>query len=255
MDKVHCNIIQDLLPLYADNVVSPESRAMVENHMAVCPECSEILEEIRASVPVPEQNDIRVLKKIRRKERWMLISPIIALILMLYIIIGEPALAFYLDSRIDYGPEDCIVSTDADGRPIIEMSERAKGANIYYLYDMNEEGMVDVYFCIDGNPEQFSPTHVLLGRILKWDFSADGIYVTPTLGLEPPHAHMSNYPSTRALHFDASVAAVYYLPISYDAQAEFINQYLWKMDLLGAEHMMEYEIPAIENRVLLWSAE
>lgn len=37
--NVHCNIIQDLLPLYSDGVCSKESRELVENHLGVCEVC------------------------------------------------------------------------------------------------------------------------------------------------------------------------------------------------------------------------
>ena len=35
---VDCNIIHDLLPLYADDVCSEESRALVEEHSKSCAE-------------------------------------------------------------------------------------------------------------------------------------------------------------------------------------------------------------------------
>ena len=253
MDRIHCNIIQDLLPLYADTVVSPESREMVERHLCECPDCKAVLEEIRESIPVPQSDDVRVLKKIKRKERWILLSPILALVLMLWIVIGEPALSFALDSRIDYGPEDCIVMTDSDGRPVIEMSERAKGANIRYLYEMNEDGTINVYIDITGNAQPFFSG--LLQRIMEWDFSENGLYVTPTLGLNPPHAHHSQYPGTMKLFFDESVESVYYLEIDYEESGEFISRYLEKLHVLGTEHLMEYEVPDKESRVLLWTEE
>jgi len=45
--RTDCNIIRDLLPLYADDVCSDESRAMVDEHLSECPECSEELKRIR----------------------------------------------------------------------------------------------------------------------------------------------------------------------------------------------------------------
>ena len=34
-----CNTIQDLLPLWADDVLHPGSREEVEAHLAACPAC------------------------------------------------------------------------------------------------------------------------------------------------------------------------------------------------------------------------
>ena len=43
----HCEVIRDLLPLYADDVCSERSRELIEEHLQECPECSAMLEKIR----------------------------------------------------------------------------------------------------------------------------------------------------------------------------------------------------------------
>lgn len=35
--KISCNIIVDLLPLYVDDMVSEDSRQLVEEHLKACP--------------------------------------------------------------------------------------------------------------------------------------------------------------------------------------------------------------------------
>ena len=44
------NIIRDLLPIYADGLESEESRALIEAHLADCPDCRAQLERMRARV-------------------------------------------------------------------------------------------------------------------------------------------------------------------------------------------------------------
>ena len=44
--KTDCNIIRDLLPLYADDVCSKESRALVDEHLQECPECRELVSRL-----------------------------------------------------------------------------------------------------------------------------------------------------------------------------------------------------------------
>ena len=41
--KNECEIVRDLLPLYADNVCSQGSRTLVENHVKTCPECRGVM--------------------------------------------------------------------------------------------------------------------------------------------------------------------------------------------------------------------
>ena len=45
--KMECDVIRDLLPLYADDACSAKSRIMVEEHMAQCPACADLLNRIR----------------------------------------------------------------------------------------------------------------------------------------------------------------------------------------------------------------
>ena len=37
--KTSCNIIEDLLPLYVDDMVSEDSRQLIEGHLKTCPAC------------------------------------------------------------------------------------------------------------------------------------------------------------------------------------------------------------------------
>ena len=39
MKKISCNIIRDILPLYLDDVVSDETKQMVEEHLQSCASC------------------------------------------------------------------------------------------------------------------------------------------------------------------------------------------------------------------------
>ena len=73
---MNCEIIRDLLPLYHDEVVSEESRGLVEEHLKTCAECRQLLADIHESVRVesisgeeqPMASGIKVLRdKLRRR--------------------------------------------------------------------------------------------------------------------------------------------------------------------------------------------
>ncbi|MGN1090412.1 MAG: zf-HC2 domain-containing protein, partial [Huintestinicola sp.] len=49
--KLPCSIIEDILPLYADNICSEESRQAVDEHCADCMDCSEKLRAMKAVLP------------------------------------------------------------------------------------------------------------------------------------------------------------------------------------------------------------
>ncbi len=45
--KFHCDMIRDLLPLYADDACSEESRRVVDEHLAECPACTDVLRRLQ----------------------------------------------------------------------------------------------------------------------------------------------------------------------------------------------------------------
>jgi len=66
MKQMDCEIIQDLLPLYADQVCSAASRAAVEQHVAQCQNCKALLDamEIPVNLPDPELDGKAVLRRV-----------------------------------------------------------------------------------------------------------------------------------------------------------------------------------------------
>lgn len=52
-----CEIVQDLLPLYADGVCSPASRTLIDGHITTCPDCAAMLDSLRA--PDAAENALR----------------------------------------------------------------------------------------------------------------------------------------------------------------------------------------------------
>ena len=49
--KLSCDVIRDLLPLYADRAASADTAALVEEHLASCPACREELGRLGAALP------------------------------------------------------------------------------------------------------------------------------------------------------------------------------------------------------------
>lgn len=68
--NISCEIIRDLLPLYADNVCSEESKELVEEHCSGCRECQRRLEAMKSPLPrerkSPPEKPKNPLKKTRR---------------------------------------------------------------------------------------------------------------------------------------------------------------------------------------------
>ena len=64
--KTNCDIIRDLLPLYAEHITSKATNALVEEHLAECEACRAELEQMEQPVPVrPEAQPDAPLRRIR----------------------------------------------------------------------------------------------------------------------------------------------------------------------------------------------
>ena len=70
--KLPCAVTRDLLPLYAENMVEPDTKVLVEQHLNECADCRKRFSDIEASTetPVETVKPLRLLKKEIRKRRW-----------------------------------------------------------------------------------------------------------------------------------------------------------------------------------------
>lgn len=80
MEKIDCNIIRDLLPLYEDNVASQETQELIRTHLVDCLDCREELRKMRTPISLPPAGDEEAVKRfleyqaeVRRKQRGKII--------------------------------------------------------------------------------------------------------------------------------------------------------------------------------------
>ena len=45
MSKISCNVIQDIMPLYVDEIVSEDTKKLVEEHLKECEDCRKEMEK------------------------------------------------------------------------------------------------------------------------------------------------------------------------------------------------------------------
>ena len=61
---MNCNVIRDLLPLYAEDMVSPESKALVEDHLQGCKSCTKELEDLKNTPKLPLEVETGSLRRV-----------------------------------------------------------------------------------------------------------------------------------------------------------------------------------------------
>lgn len=64
--KTSCSVIQDLLPLYAEDLAGEDSRRLVEEHLAACESCRKTLEELKEVKPMTALTDAMPLQLVRQ---------------------------------------------------------------------------------------------------------------------------------------------------------------------------------------------
>lgn len=77
MKDIKCTVIQDLLPLYVDEVVSDDTKSLVNEHLLTCENCKNEFEQMKGTLYVPIENKTTLfsqLKKRWNRKKWLLIS-------------------------------------------------------------------------------------------------------------------------------------------------------------------------------------
>jgi len=250
MDNVHCNIIQDLLPLYADDVVSPQSRELVEAHLCGCESCRGFLAQIREDIPVPLASDEAVLEKISNVQRKKRLRAALLTALWMILVLGWPLLNLYLNSLYQpdtkHGPHCFTVSEAQDGRTELLLTDEAFGARLRYLYQLNGDGTTDLYVCLQGHdpvPERVR----LFVELLFFEESLYPVYdIGPKYNFESRERHCGFY-RLDGLRLDETIRNVWYLPITQEQQEDFYDHYLTVGYLNG------YQVPDTAGRQLIWT--
>ena len=128
---VSCDVIKDLLPLYAEDMVSSDSRKLVDEHLAECASCRSRLEDIQWVQKVPavaldaELASIQRVEKGIRKRRWTAV--IFAALLALTVSFG---LYLFLNQRQYVALEDAVVEvTETEDRVEVKFSNDIANIN------------------------------------------------------------------------------------------------------------------------------
>lgn len=103
--KIQCEIIRDILPLYAEDMVSQPTRELVEEHLADCEGCSAELHALKKETVVVESETTslqRVSREIRRR-RWLAV-----LTVFFFLVTLVSGTVMLLDANIYLSAEEAV---------------------------------------------------------------------------------------------------------------------------------------------------
>lgn len=92
MEKMSCNVINDLLPLYQDGLCSNESRQMIEEHIESCEECKKSLYRMGEDFSFEVDTDAEIIKQVRRRiqiEKIVIVSVTLFVLISLLLVGGS----------------------------------------------------------------------------------------------------------------------------------------------------------------------
>lgn len=69
MTQKECHIVQDLLPLYAERLVSEDTAAFVENHLTTCKVCQTEYKQLKQDAEIPRPVETAPLHSLKKKLR------------------------------------------------------------------------------------------------------------------------------------------------------------------------------------------
>ena len=165
--KNKCQVINDLLPLYVDQVCSKESRILVEEHIAECRECQNTLNMMRKDIK--DAGDIRdtqgaLIKKIKRRLRIEKLVLVFAVLFVLGNIVFFGGLDL-ITSMVHMQEVDIQneigVELDDDGNIWILRSGKATDAKAVVYDQYNGKGEVITNFEEEVINQDVEKTHVV----------------------------------------------------------------------------------------------
>lgn len=103
MKEMKCTIIQDILPLYIDGVVSSDTKELVDEHLQRCEKCQKEYESMKQVLYLPVENKPSLFrnmsKKWRKKKVMISLGSILA---TAAILMGTFLYVFYYEKVIPY---------------------------------------------------------------------------------------------------------------------------------------------------------
>ena len=108
--NLNCDVIRDLLPLYADEVCSEASKTIVEEHLHSCERCKEELRIMRCGEPnaiAEEMNAAQAAKKAWKKSKIVTTEKVLLSVVLLFVL---GLMLFYPDMPMPVFEKDVRVS-------------------------------------------------------------------------------------------------------------------------------------------------
>lgn len=243
--NVPCRLIEDLLPLYHDEICSQESRELVEAHVRGCPACQQSLKAMEEGLDHPQEDEEEASALKAAQAGWKKWRKIFlckgGLIAILVVLIAASPLWLTLRQNTPVPAEEIEIS---------QLCQLEDGTIVFHLYIKDGKTLEKIVFYVDQDGSlYYTPMHALWEANRTSEQGLFNIYLafgnTGRVEGEPPN-------KTALLLED--------IPAIYAGTPED-RVLIWKpgMDLPKAsqnmETMMDHYINPLESSSSFWSEE
>lgn len=206
MNKLPCEVVQDLLPSYIDELTSEVTKNLVEEHVTECEDCQKVLSSMQNPEvePVDEKNkaEIDFLRKTRKKNRKNIWMVAVALAVFFSIVIVRSC---FIGTAIPSEYIVCQVEVNGDVLSIngAIIDERFRLSDVVFA---EENGVITISFkSVQRNPfynrsveETYSAnqeiTEVHLGERILWA-RGENISAVASAVYQTRHAYIGDMPA------------------------------------------------------------
>ena len=195
----NCEIIRDLLPLYADEICSESSKQLIEEHIAACESCKNELEDYRYNTGIDndEIDEKQAIQNFSKKlKKSNLKKTVISVVLCLTLIFSVGYIMFVPETTQKYTDDLVNVKIPVD-EGIDAHINLPNYRKISWFTVYNEEKEVDVYLTVK---------HNLFTRIFKDSDKSDNFWRTNGFVCVSYQDGGSDY-----IHPDNRVKNIYYV--------------------------------------------
>lgn len=106
-----CGIVKDLLPLYADDVCSIESKKLVAEHLSECDECCKELDSYSLDIKTTSADEKKAVKKFKKKTERKVAVKVVSIVLAVCIgIFGIYNIYWYVGFKAPFNKYDKIAN-------------------------------------------------------------------------------------------------------------------------------------------------
>lgn len=167
MKEIKCSVIQDLLPLYIDDVVSDDTKTLVNEHLRNCEDCKKEYDQMEETLYVPIENKATLFSQLNKRwnrKKWRLIfGSVLATTLLGFAVFS---FIFHYAKPIPYAEDLIEIEEMADGTLVSNyFGESHAGTHVSHPIEVEIEGeMKNVSLIYYVETIANSPTSNFLGE-------------------------------------------------------------------------------------------